>query len=349
MKIIFTGGGTAGHVTPCIALMKQLTNHELHYVGTNGIERQLVQSCGVDVTYHTIDAVKLQRKLTAKNLAIPFALAKSVRKCKQIVKKVAPDVVFSKGGYVGLPVVMASKLAHVPCLIHESDVTMGLANKVGRLVASKTLSAFACHKKATVVGSILREDIGKGDRIKGLATMGFDGKKPVLLVLGGSLGAQQLNNLVANCTQLKKQFDVFVICGNGKDAKGLKSAPYVDNITDLYAASDVALTRCGSTTLAELTKANVPFVGVPLVKNSRGEQIANGNYFAKQGCGVVLTNPTAKQLTNAVLTVYNNRDAYVTKQRRLAVDGRERVLDVILSYQNTPNKIATKKGSNPAH
>lgn len=346
MKIIFTGGGTAGHVTPCIALMKQLTDHELHYVGTNGMEKHLVATCGVNVTYHTIEAAKLSRKITAKNLAIPFVFAKSVRQCRQIIQRVRPNVVFSKGGYVGLPVVVASKLAHVPCIIHESDVTMGLANKVGALFTRNVLAAVDCHKKATVVGSILRAEIGQGNKQQGLAAMGFDGKKPVLLVLGGSLGAQQLNDLVADCTQLKKQFDIFVICGKGKNCHGLPSAPYVDNIADLYAASDVAITRCGSTTLAELTKANVPFVGVPLVKNSRGEQIANGKYFAKQGCGVMIENPTANLLTNAVLTVYNNKNAYATKQRRLTIDGRKQVLDIILAYQNSPQK-ATKKESHP--
>ena len=131
LRILFTGGGTAGHVTPNIALMQTLTDHELHYVGTDGMEKQLIDSCGLKVCYHQIEATKLRRKLTIKNLTTPFAFAKSVAQCKQILQRVSPNVVFSKGGYVGLPVVVACKLLHIPCLIHESDVSMGLANKLG--------------------------------------------------------------------------------------------------------------------------------------------------------------------------------------------------------------------------
>jgi len=349
MKIMFTGGGTAGHVTPCIALMQRLTDHQLCYVGTNAMEKQLVQNCGLDVDYHQIDAVKLQRKLSLKNLLIPFGFAKSVWQCCKTLQRVRPDVVFSKGGYVGLPLVVAAKLTHVPCLTHESDATMGLANKLSVPICDKVLSAFACHKKATVVGSILRKEIGNGNKSKGLATMGFDGSKPVLLVLGGSLGAQQLNNLVADCPQLRQQFDVFVICGKGKDAKGLRCASYVDNVADLYVAASIAITRCGSTTLAELVKARVPFVGVPLVKNSRGEQTANAKFFAKQGCGIVLDNPTANQLQNAAICLYNNRLAYQSNQQRLVVDGTDRVLQAILAYDNHHNKALHKKGSKHAH
>ncbi len=331
MKVLFTGGGTAGHVTPNVALMEQLAIHQLHYVGTNGMERQLVKNCKVSVEYHQIDAIKLRRKITLKNLAIPFVFAKSIAQCVKIIKKVRPDVAFSKGGYVGLPVVVACKLLHVPCLIHESDASMGLANKLGALLCDKVLAAYPCHKKATVVGNILRKDIGMGNATRGLQTMGFDGKKPVALVLGGSLGAQQLNDLVANCKQLQDKFDVFVISGKGKDTHGLCGASYVENIADLHAASSVAITRAGSTTLAELTKANVPFVCIPLVKNSRGEQVLNAKHFDKLGCGIALENPTVQQLENAVCTLYNNRHAYQTNQRKLDVDGTNKVVSLILA------------------
>ena len=179
--------------------------------------------------------------------------------------------------------------------------------------------------------------------------MGFDGTKPVLLVLGGSLGAQQLNDVVNKCDGLKNQFDIFVVCGKGKDAKGLKSAPYVDNIADLYASASVAITRCGSTTLAELTKAGVPFVGVPLVQNSRGEQVKNIEHFAKQGCGVMLDSPTPSQLENAVIALYNNRHHYQSKQAKLVVDGCQKVADIIQTYPKSQRKNVTKKGSKPAH
>ena len=164
--------------------------------------------------------------------------------------------------------------------------------------------------------------------------MGFDGKKPVLLVLGGSLGAQQLNDLVANCKKLQNKFDVFVISGKGKDAHGIKSARFVNNLANLYSATSVAITRCGSTTLAELTKCNIPFVGIPLTQGSRGEQVQNASFFSKHGCGVALTNPTVTQLENAVLTTYNNRHAIACKQRKLDVDGINKVVDLLLAYDN---------------
>ena len=162
--------------------------------------------------------------------------------------------------------------------------------------------------------------------------MGFDGSKPILLVLGGSLGAQQLNDLIAQCDKLLSKFDVFVISGKGKSCNGIKYTPYVDNIANLYRASSVAITRCGSTTLAELTKCNIPFVGIPLTQNSRGEQLQNAKYFSKHGCGTTLLNPTAQQLENAVIALYNNRQAIATAQRQMKVDGLETVRQMLLDY-----------------
>ena len=276
MKIVFSGGGTAGHVTPNLALIDKLQTEEIYYIGTDGMEKELTATYVEErkiKKYCEISAHKLQRKLTLKNLALPFRLIKSIREAKQILKELQPDVIFSKGGYVGLPVIIAGKRLKIPTIIHESDMSLGLANKICALFSSEFLAAFPCDKRAKVVGLIIRDEIFHGNKQKGLATMGFDGSKPVLLVTGGSLGAKALNDAICSCPKLAERFDIFVITGKNKqiDCEFVKQAEFVNNMNDLLSATDVCLTRAGANTLAELTLAEVPFVTVPLTKQSRGE------------------------------------------------------------------------------
>lgn len=338
MKIVFCGGGTAGHVTPNIALINKLDG-ELYYIGSDGIEKKLIAplaESGKIKGYFEISAHKLQRKLTLKNLALPFQLLKSVKEAKRHLKEIAPDVVFSKGGFVGLPVIIAARQLKIPSIIHESDLTPGLANKICAKFATVFLSAFPCHKRAKVVGAIVREEILHGNREIGLKTMGFDGKKPVLLVTGGSLGAAALNEAVSKNENLAKDFDIFVVTGKGKsfNCDFVSQKEYVDNMPDVMAAANVCLTRAGSNSLAELTLAQVPFVTVPLTKCSRGEQGKNAAWFCEKGAGIKLDeeNLDAK-LENAVKTVYNNRSAFTNKQKRLSyLFGTDKTIADIKKY-----------------
>lgn len=338
MKIVFTGGGSAGHVTPNLALIDKLQG-EIYYIGTNGIEKTLLQpylSNGKVAEYYQISASKLQRKLTLKNLALPFALRKSVIQAKEILQKIRPDVVFSKGGYVGLPVVIACKKLGIPSIIHENDMSLGLANRLCVRYATEFISAFACDKRAKVVGLILR-NMSQGDREKGLQTMGFDGSKPILLVTGGSLGATALNDAISQDKSIADRFDVFVITGKGKqiDCDFVHQAQYVDNMADVLSASDVCVTRSGTNTIAELTAMQVPFVAVPLTKCSRGEQIKNARWFANHGCCIVVNEQELQErLVRCVNTAYDNRLAIQTKQRLTLpiIDGTDKVIETILDY-----------------
>ena len=342
MKIVFTGGGTAGHVTPNLALIDKLPNEQIYYIGTNGMEKALTAPYlenGKIQEYCEISAHKFQRKLTFKNLALPFRLLKSIREAKKVLGNIRPDVIFSKGGYVGLPVIIAGKQLKIPTVIHESDMSLGLANKISARFASVFLSAFPCDKRAEVVGLIIREQIMHGDKAKGLATMGFDGSKPILLVTGGSLGAKALNEAVANCPSLAKRFDIFLITGKNKhvDCDFAHQAEFVTNMNDLLSASSVCLTRAGANTLAELTLCQVPFVTVPLTKQSRGEQVKNAEWFVNRGLGLMLQEDTiSDNLAKAINTVYDNRTVFQSKHRACRIIyGTDKTIDKILQYKNT--------------
>ncbi len=334
MKIIFCGGGTAGHVTPNIALINTLKG-EKFYIGTDAMEKQLTQPLvdSKQLQYFTITASKFERKFTLKNLLLPFRLIRSVSQSKQILKQISPDVVFSKGGYVGLPVVIAAHMLKIPAVIHESDSSMGLANKLALPFCTKLLSTFPCHKKATVCGAIIRKQLYSGDKQKGLSQMKFDGKKPVLLFTGGSLGADTLNKLAQKCApELSEKFDIFVLTGKGKtvSSKYLHHQPYSANIEDIFSATSIAVTRGGSNTLCELTALNIPFVVIPLEKCSRGEQKVNAQYFSQCHAGIALPDDcTPEQLTEAINTLHKNRKLYVSSQKQMRIDGTKEVAQQI--------------------
>ena len=338
MKIVFCGGGTAGHVTPNFALMEKLHDHRMHYIGTDGIEKHLTQPYidnGILQGFREITAGKLKRSLALSNLSLPFVLAKSIHQCKQHLKGIDPDVVFSKGGFAGLPVVIAAHKLKIPTIIHESDMSLGLANKISNWFSTKLLTTFPC-KKGQTVGAIVRTSILQGNKQKGLKTMGFDGKKPILLVMGGSLGAGTLNNAIANNSQLANKFDIFVITGKGKqiDCNFVHQAEFVNNIADIFSACDICLTRAGSNSLVELTLAQVPFVAVPLKKGSRGEQIKNAKWFTETGCGIYLDEGNLQQLEHALLSLYNNKSAIIAKQKQCAyLNGTDKVVEEILKYK----------------
>ena len=340
MKIVFSGGGTAGHVTPNLALIDKIQNETVYYIGTDGMEKTLTQSyvdSGKITEYCQISAHKLQRKLTLSNFALPFQLIKSVKEAKTHLKRIAPDVIFSKGGFVGLPVIIAGKMLKIPTIIHESDMSLGLANKICAMFSTEFLAAFPCDKRAKVVGLIIRDEIMHGDKQRGLETMGFDGKKPILLVTGGSLGAQALNEAIANCKRLSETFDIFVITGKNKtiDCEFVSQKEFVANMNDIFAASSVCLTRAGANTLAELTIAEVPFVTVPLTKCSRGEQVKNAEWFTSRGCGLMLSEESLNdKLYGAINAAYDSRNAIMTKQRlRKDIYGTDKTVDVILKYK----------------
>lgn len=335
MNIVLTGGGTAGHVTPNIALLPYLSQYgQIHYIATNGMEQRLLSPLvGNQIAqYHTISAVKLKRSLSPQILAIPFKLHASVKQCRSILKAINADVIFGKGGYVSLPVAIAGRQLNIPTIMHESDISMGLANRIARHYCTM-ISTFADTKGATHMGAIIRQQLYNGSRQRGLATMKYKGNKPILLVMGGSLGAVQLNVLISNCQRLQQQYDIFVITGKGKtiDCDNVHQASFVDNMQDIYAATTIAVTRGGANSLVELVACNIPFVAIPLTKGSRGEQVANSQYFCRQGCGITLDKVTPTMLTQSIDKIQANIDTYKQCCQQTHLDATQDIAKLIVS------------------
>ncbi|HIW05691.1 MAG TPA: UDP-N-acetylglucosamine--N-acetylmuramyl-(pentapeptide) pyrophosphoryl-undecaprenol N-acetylglucosamine transferase [Firmicutes bacterium] len=336
-KVILTGGGTAGHVMPNLALLPHLSGMEIHYIGSDGMEKSLLKNTGV--CYHEIECVKLARQITLKNLKIPFALIKSVRAAGKIIRQIMPDVIFSKGGYVGLPVALACP-SGVPLLLHESDTSMGLANKLAYPKCSVLFTAFDSikNKKSRCVGAILRDEIYKGDKSAALRKCrGMTEGKPYLLVFGGSLGAKSLNEAVyANIDALLKDYNVLHITGRGNaspiKARGYFSAPFVDDIYDFFALADVAVSRGGANSLCELMALKIPTLCVPLsTAASRGDQIKNAEYFADRGC-LNFTDDAdlCRSLTDALAKTMRDAPNLIANMKKLRhVDATATVAEAI--------------------
>lgn len=297
--VVFTGGGSGGHVTPNLALIAHIRKTrpevDIHYIGTNAIEKKLVTPD--KAVFHEISAAKLERgkKNIGKILALPFALAKSVGEAARILKKIRPDVVFSKGGYVGLPVVIAAKRQKIRTISHESDTSLGLANKIAMRFSDLCLSSFPVKKGGVVVsGSPLNQEIYRADKETALEISGINKNKKVLLVTGGSLGAGVLNMFVfENFDKLKKNYAAVLVSGKNKkialpNGRDFYQTEYTDKLHHFYALADLVLTRAGSNTLCELAVLGVPFVSVPLSSGSRGEQAGNAGHIAKIAGGEIL-------------------------------------------------------------
>ncbi len=350
-KILMTGGGSAGHVTPNIALMDGLKQHgfEIHYAGLkDGIEHGLVTAVP-GVTYHEIESGKLRRYLSLKNLASPFKVLKGVRQAKKLVKELKPDVVFSKGGFVSVPVVMAAK-GKCPVVCHESDYTPGLANRIASRYADTVCVTFEdtislakpkLAKKMVHTGTPIRPELYNGVKERGLEAMGFDGKKPVLMVMGGSLGAAAVNDGVrAALPELLKRFDVVHLCGKGKvdaaaERPGYRQFEYVGKeLPDMLAATSIVISRAGANAVFEFMSLGIPALLVPLpLEASRGDQILNADYVVKKGYAAKLDQKdiTPERLVTMIDGLWANRAAmHEMMKKDPLLDGTEEVLDEIL-------------------
>lgn len=344
--IVFTGGGTAGHVTPNLALIEKLDRAEwdIHYIGTSGMEKALVEPVE-GVTYHEIDSGKLRRYLSLKTLTMPIHVQKGYHQAKRILKALKPDVVFSKGGYVSVPVVAAAR-GMCPILTHESDYTPGLANRVDACFADRVLVTFSDTVplvkggKGVHTGTPIRPELYRGDRQKALAFTGLSGTKPVLLVTGGSLGAQSVNVAVREALPtLLNTFDVVHLCGKGKldesiDRPGYVQYEYIsEQMADLFALADVVCSRAGANAVFELLALKKPMLLLPLSgASTRGDQELNANYFKTRGYAKVLLadEVNVESIANELLDLYQNRERYLdAMQSAEGVDGTEAILNLI--------------------
>lgn len=328
-KIILTGGGTAGHVTPNIALIPYLkeAGYEISYIGSlEGIEKSLITD--LKIPYYGISTGKLRRYLSVKNLTDPFKVIHGYSQAKKIINDIKPDIIFSKGGFVSVPVVKAGAKCGVPVIIHESDMTPGLANRISQKNAVKVCCNFPetvgmiPDKKGILTGSPIRRELLNGDKLNGLYLCGFNTDKPVLMVIGGSLGALHINETIRTILpELLESFQIIHICGKGKvdesfySTTGYYQFEYVNKeLKDLFAATDIVVSRAGANVICELLAMNKPNLLIPLSSSSsRGDQILNAESFKNQNYSMVLSEDdmTGDTLLNSIRTLYANRQQYI--------------------------------------
>lgn len=344
-RIILTGGGTAGHVTPNIALIPKLKElgYDIQYIGSyEGIEKELIEPFGIP--YHGISSGKLRRYFSVQNFTDPFRVIKGFGEARKLIKDLKPDVIFSKGGFVSVPVVLAGKKCKVPVIIHESDMTPGLANKIAIPSASKVCCNFPetlenlPKGKAVLTGSPIRQELLSGNKIAAMDMCGFTADKPVILVIGGSLGSVIVNNAVREALpELLNHFQIIHLCGKGKTDESLKNTKgycqfeYIKNeLRDIFALADIVISRAGANAICELLALRKPNLLIPLsAKASRGDQILNARSFERQGFSLVIEEEELSKdsLLQAVQNLYDNRSTFMDAMRS---SGQQDSIDTII-------------------
>ena len=345
--IVLTGGGTAGHCMPCFALLPDLKKSfdEIYYVGDKDkIESKLAEKYGV--TFFYAPTVKLERKITPKNALIPIKLLKAISAAKRILKNLKPDVVFSKGGYVALPVVIAASRLGIPVISHESDLSVGLANKIALKYSAKLLTGFPPTAeniaKAEYTGIPLDKNLFKPrERGKLIKKYGFDDKKRTVLITGGSQGSRAINEAFGGARErLLKKYNVIHLCGKGKSsgvkAKGLYETEFAENMGEVFAACDLAVSRAGANTMFELAALCLPTLAIPLPKgNSRGDQVENAKYFkSKRLCEVLFEeNLSPETLINSIERLQGEAAEISARlKKRDFTSANEKVIEILKVY-----------------
>lgn len=347
-RIVLTGGGTAGHVTPNLALIPRFQRNgwEVHYIGSlDGIERELIAGCP-GVTYYGISSGRLRRYASLRNLTDPLRAAAGTFQALSVVRRLRPRVIFSKGGFVSVPVVAAGWMARVPVVVHESDLTPGLANRLAvpmarTLCATFPETAAAAGRKGVHTGPPIRPELFSGDRARGLALCGFDGILPVLLIMGGSLGARAVNEAVDGILpRLTRHFCVVHIRGKGHlnpetaGAPRYRSYEYASGeLPDLMACADLVLSRAGANAIWEFAALRKPMLLVPLPRTaSRGDQLKNAGSFSSRGWAAVLPQEemTGDALLDTLLDTWEKRQSFRAALESAPVNGLDRLERAIL-------------------
>jgi UDP-N-acetylglucosamine--N-acetylmuramyl-(pentapeptide) pyrophosphoryl-undecaprenol N-acetylglucosamine transferase len=352
--IVFTGGGSAGHVTPNLALMHKLKQQgwDVKYIGSaTGIEKEIIDREGVP--FYPISSGKLRRYFDLKNIKDPFKVMKGVYESYRLLKRLKPAIVFSKGGFVSVPVVLGSRMNNIPVIIHESDMTPGLANKISIPFATKVCVTFPeslSHikgGKSVLTGLPIREHISSGKATRALQLCDFHSQKPVILVMGGSLGSQVLNQAVrANLGRLLQQFQIVHLCGKGNvsaellSTRGYKQFEYLnEELPDVLAMTDLVISRAGATSIFEFLGLEKPMLLIPLSRQaSRGDQILNAASFQKAGYADVIQEEdlTTEGLGDHVEALYKNRETYIAAmQSRNESDAVAAIVKLIESHSNS--------------
>lgn len=348
-KIIMTGGGTAGHVTPNLALIPKLKEKgfEVKYIGSfNGIEKEIIEKN--NIPFFGISCGKLRRYFDVKNFTDPFKIMKGVIQSIRIISKEQPDIIFSKGGFVAVPVVIAASMKKIPVVAHESDITPGLANKLSAPFCDKLCVTFreslnyVKGDKGVLTGSPIREEILKGDKFKGKKLCGFTNDKETLLIMGGSLGSKLINEEIRkNLDRLLSEFNIIHICGKGnieeslKDRSGYQQFEYVsDELPNLMAAADYIVSRAGANSIFEFLALKKPTLLIPLSKKaSRGDQILNSKSFKKEGYSLMIEEEeiNEKVLYEKIIELKKRkRELIGNMEKSQAQNGVEAIVGVLL-------------------
>ena len=349
-KIIMTGGGTAGHVTPNIALAPKLKEKgfEIKYIGSReGIEKEIIKDAGIP--YYEISSGKLRRYFDMKNFSDPFKVMKGVFQASRILAKEKPDVIFSKGGFVAVPVVIAASMKRIPVVSHESDLTPGLANKLSAPFCDKLCVTFreslsyVKDGKGILTGTPIRTEILEGSKIRGKEICGFKDNKDILLVIGGSLGAKSINDEVRkNINKILTEFNVIHICGKGnldkecENLNGYKQFEYVkEDLKHFLQSADFIISRAGANVIFELLALKKPTLLIPLSKKiSRGDQILNAKSFEKEGFSLVLDEDVMIEsdvLMNKLKELKENRGILVKNMENSELkNGIDEIIKVIV-------------------
>ncbi|MDY6012330.1 MAG: undecaprenyldiphospho-muramoylpentapeptide beta-N-acetylglucosaminyltransferase [Clostridium sp.] len=349
-KIIMTGGGTAGHVTPNLALVPSLIEEgfEIKYIGSrDGIEKDIITNS--NIPYYGISSGKLRRYFDMKNFTDPFKVLKGVCEAMRILSKEKPDVIFSKGGFVTVPVVIAASIKKIPVVAHESDITPGLANKLASPFCDKLCVTFreslqfVKNNKGVLTGSPIRKEILTGSKEKGKEICGFKDDKEIILVMGGSLGSKVINDAIReNVNNILKYNNVIHICGKGnldknlENISGYKQFEYVsEDLKHLMHASDYIISRAGANSIFEFLALKKPTLLIPLSKNaSRGDQILNANSFKKEGFSLVMQEEELQKegiLKGIKMLKESKQDLINNMDKSNMNDGVKEIINVIKS------------------
>jgi len=343
-KIVLTGGGTAGHIYPALALLPFLKDYEIHYIGSNGMEKEILSKYK-NITFHEIPAVKLVRKLTWKNLLIPFKLFQSIRRTREVLRDISPNIIFSKGGFVSVPVVFAGKKLRIPVISHDSDLSMGLANKLilkkCDVMCTTFLQTAKLSPKCIYTGQPIRKEVLENHSFD--VRSKFYNSKPCILVVGGSSGATFINDIItANLEELTQSYNIIHLTGknhkNNNKIECYSQLEYSNNIGALYNSVDLVISRAGSGVINELLALKKPMLLIPLSKKcSRGDQIENAELFKKLGYADLLFEEDFSQelFLKKISNLLKNKEKYLTQMKKAdASNATEKIYELIQKYED---------------
>ncbi len=344
-KILFTGGGSAGHVIPNLALIEELLSlgkTEVCYMGTSGIEKNLVTA--QKIPYYTVECPKLVRGCglsgLKNNLRIPFALKHAVKEAEKGLQIFRPDLVFSKGGYAALPVVLAASKLKIPCIAHESDLSAGLANRLSAKKCKRVLTAFPetanRFKNGKYGGAPIRRALLHANRVQARASLGISDAEKVLLVFGGGSGSKAINDaLRAHLPSLTEKYTVLHLCGKGNETesrfKNYRQYPFIADMGTMYACADLVISRAGAGAIFELLALKKPAILIPLEGATRGDQKENAEYFRSRGLCRVLAQSKLEDLEKEIDEAFADEGLYKRLLESRYPQGNGRILKEINS------------------